>query len=300
MTPRQGHPDYAVDADRGSSSTPAKRARLLDTDAYVERADTRQGLRELDVMTGQMTSLTALEKDRERIFPRDRTAPAGHPRMIRTLPAAGAVRAPLSARQRNARSKNRLATQATMPMAQLRALRGLVTQPELWQGLNDQLSDAVGDVQALPVNDQEHIRRIDRSIQSYERNNDRGHVLYTNVQLPGYINPGNARGFVRNNFKVGERISFDRYSAATHQLHETAAQVPNDLGTVVVFEMQTRRGVYLGRSDKLDNTQHLLPRGLELEVAGVADVSYRAPDGTTGRRLVVQLLDVTAEHREEG
>ena len=79
MTPRQGHPDYAVDADRGSSSTPAKRARLLDTDAYVERADTRQGLRELDVMTGQMTSLTALEKDRERIFPRDRTAPAGHP-----------------------------------------------------------------------------------------------------------------------------------------------------------------------------------------------------------------------------
>ena len=64
---------------------------------------------------------------------------------------------------------------------------------------------------------------------------------------------------------------------------------------MAVFELQTRRGAYLGQSDKKDNTQHLLPRGLEFEVVGVQEASYRSPDGTTGTRMVVQLRDVTPE-----
>lgn len=290
--PRQGHPDYAVDADRGSSRTPTKKARLLDTQVYLDRADTRTGLRDLDVMSGQMPGLTALQKDRERIFPRDRVAAAGHPRTIRTLPASATVRGPLSARQRNARSKTRIATQTTMPLTQLRAQRTLVNSPEQWQSVNDLLSEAVGDVQELPASEQEQIRRIDRSIQAYERRNSRGHVLYTNVQLPGYINPGNVTGFVRNNFAAGDRVAFDRYTAATHQLYETAAQTP-DGGSVVVFEMQTRRGAYLGHSARIDNTQHLLPRGLEFEVAGVETVTFQDRHGSSGQRIVVRLRDVT-------
>ena len=61
------------------------------------------------------------------------------------------------------------------------------------------------------------------------------------------------------------------------------------------FEVQTRRGAYLGQSDKKDNTQHLLPRGMEFEVVGVQEASYRSPDGRTGSRMVVQLRDVTPD-----
>ena len=293
--PRQAHPDYVVDPDRGSSSTPAKRARLVDVDVFDDRADTRAGLRELDQMTMQLPGLTGLQRDRERIIPRDRSAAAGHPRMVRELPAAGTMRGPLSARQRNARRKDRRAAQATMSLAQLRTQRQVVTQPHVWLSLNDELSEVVGDVQSLPDRTQDTIRRMDRSIQAYERHNDRGHVLYTNVQLPGYINPGNVTGFVRKNFEPGDRVAFDRYTAATHQLHETAGQLPNPTGSVVVFELQTRRGAYLGNSDKIDNTGHLLPRGLEFEVQGVENVTYRGPDGHSGRRIVVQLLDVTPD-----
>ena len=35
--------------------------------------------------------------------------------------------------------------------------------------------------------------------------------------------------------------------------------------------------------------------GLEFEVVGVQEASYRSPDGTTGTRMVVQLRDVTPE-----
>ncbi len=182
-----------------------------------------------------------------------------------------------------------------MPLTQLRAQKDLVTRPERWRYLNDQLSAGTGDVQALTEKDQEQVRRVDRAIQSYERHNDRGHVLYSNVRMPYYINHQNLPGFLRNNFGAGDRVAFDRFTHATHQLHETAGYVIDPDGRVAVFELQTRRGAYLGQSDKKDNTQHLLPRGMEFEVVGVQEASYRAPDGSSGTRMVVQLRDVTPE-----
>lgn len=213
--------------------------------------------------------------------------------MLRRLPAKDAVRQPLSARQRNERSKDRLTTQRTMPLAQLREQRDLVSRPDRWRQVNDQLSTHTSDLQAMSPNDQDRVRRVDRAIQSYERHNDRGHVLYSNVRMPWYINHQNLPGFLRNNFAPGDKVSFDRYTAATHQLHETAGHVEDPDGRVAVFEMQTRRGAYLGQSDKRDNTQHLLPRGLQLQVVGVHEASYQARDGTVGTRMVVQLRDVT-------
>ena len=293
--PRNGHPDYVVDPDRGSSSSAIKHARLLDEGEYVDRADTRAGLRGLDAMTEGMAGLNRLQKDRERLFPRGTNAELGDPRMRRQLLAEDELRLPLSARQRNARSKSRLATQRTVPLTQLRAQRDLVTSPTRWRGVNDLLSENTGDVQALPTGDQERVRRIDRSIQAYERRNERGHLLYSNVRMPYYINHQNIEGFLRNNFAPGERVSFDRYTHATHQLHETSGYVNDPDGRVAVFEMQTRRGAYLGQSDKRDNTQHLLPRGMEFEVVGVHEATYRGPDGTSGVRMVVQLRDLTPE-----
>lgn len=293
--PRKGHPDYAVDPDRGSSASPTKNARLVDLDEHQDRAASRTGLRDLDSMTEGMSGLTRMQKDRERLFPRGTTADLGDPRMRRLLPTEGQERAPISSRQRNERSKDRRDTQATMPLTQLRAQKDLVTRPERWRDLNDQLSANTGDIQALSEKNQEQVRRVDRAIQSYERHNDRGHVLYSNVRMPYYINHQNLPGFLRNNFAAGDRVAFDRFTHATHQMHETAGYVDDPDGRVAVFELQTRRGAYLGQSDKKDNTQHLLPRGLEFEVVGVQEASYRSPDGATGTRMVVQLHDVTPE-----
>lgn len=292
---RNGHPDYVVDPDRGSGSTALKRAQLLDVDEHQVRVDTRAGLRDLDAMTEGMTGLNRLQKDRERLFPRDTTADLGDPRMRRQLPQDGDVRQPLSARQRNARSKDRLTTQRSVPLVQMRAQRDLVTQDERWRDINDQLSEHTGDIQEMSDADQTRVRRIDRSIQAYERRNDRGHVLYSNVRMPGYINHQNLPGFLRNNFTPGARVSFDRYTHATHQLHETAGHVSDPDGRVAVFELETRRGAYLGQSDKRDNTQHLLPRGMDFEVVGVHRASYRGPDGATGSRMVVQLRDIAPQ-----
>ena len=75
--PRKGHPDYAVDPDRGSSASPTKNARLVDLDEHQDRAASRSGLRDLDAMTEGMSGLTRMQKDRERLFPRGTTADLG-------------------------------------------------------------------------------------------------------------------------------------------------------------------------------------------------------------------------------
>ncbi len=291
---RQSHPDYAVDPDRGSSSSPAKLAQLLDLPEHQRRAADRAGLHDLDRMTESLPGLNRLQRDRARIYPRETNADLGHPRKRRQLPGDGVTREPLSARQRKERSKARVSSQQTMPLVQLRAQKELVTRPERWRETNDLLSDNIGDVEALPEPDQQRVRRIDRAIQAYERRNDRGHVVYSAVRMPHYINRSNLQGFLQNNFAPGVRVAFDRYSHATHQLHETIGYVNDPDGRVAVFEIETRRGAYLGQSDRRDNTQHLLPRGLELEVVGVQRATYRTPSGATGTRMVVQLLDVTS------
>ena len=60
--PRKGHPDYAVDPDRGSSASPTKNARLVDLDEHQDRAASRSGLRDLDAMTEGMSGLTRMQK----------------------------------------------------------------------------------------------------------------------------------------------------------------------------------------------------------------------------------------------
>lgn len=260
------------------------------------RADTRAGLRDLDAMTEGLPGLNRQQKDRERLMPRATTAELAHPRMQRPLPAAAAVREPFSSRQKKARSKARLTVQDRMPDAQYEAQRRLTTDARRWSQLNDKLSDAIGDMQELSDVDQQSLRRVDRSIQAYEKVNDRGHVIYANVAMPQQINHSNLDGFVAHKFRTGDRLSFDRYTLGTHQLHETTSDAAGDTaGRVAVFEIQTRRGAYLGHSDSRDDTAHLLPRGMHFEVLGTHQASYRTPDGETGTRVVVQLRDTTPE-----
>lgn len=298
--PRRGDPDFIVDSDRGSGSVGAKLADIISPDTADTRESARVGLRDLDAMTEAMPGLSRQQRDRERISPRAATAELGHPRMQRPLPSPEQERIPFSSRQKKARSKTRISVQGNLPAAQYQAQRSLMTSPRRWGELNDALSDNTGDVQALSEAQQQTVRRIDRSIQAYERHNDRGHVVYANVAMPYQINHSNLRGFVEHNFQPGDQISFDRYTAATHQLHETTQYAAGDTaGRVAVFEISTRRGVYLGHSDSQDNTAHLLPRGMALEVVGTHEATWRGPDGSTGTRVVVQLRDITPEPAQQ-
>lgn len=294
--PRRSHPDYVVDPDRGSSTTAAKQAAIVSPGTAGERTETRGGLRDLDAMTEGMPGLNRQQKDRERLAPRATTAELAHPRMQRPLPTAADVREPFSSRQKKARSKTRIDVQGGLPMTQYDAQRRLVTDPAQWGRLNDALSDNVGDLQELDDADQQQLRRVDRSIQAYERSNDRGHVVYANVAMPSQINHTNLQAFIDRNFEPGDRLAFDRYTVGTHQLHETSRHAAGDVaGRVAVFEIQTRRGAYLGHSDSQDDTAHLLPRGMELEVIGTHRATWRDSTGATGARTVVQLRDVTPE-----
>lgn len=290
---RQGTPgDYVVDVDRGSGSVRAKQARAIDADEHTARADDRTGLRDLDAMVEQTPGLNRLQKDRERLAPRATVGELGHPRMQRRAPALDEPRVPISDRQKKARSKTRREVQGSMPATQIGAQRDLVTRPDVWQDVNDQLSEHAGDLQALPERDQEHLRRVDRSIQAYERANDRGHVVYVPVQLPHYINSSNLDGFVKNNFGEGS-FAFDRYTVGTHQLHEAVEGYPG--GGMAYLEIPTRRGAYLGRSDRMDNTKHLLPRSMTGEYVGAGRVSYTDRQGKRGSVMVIQARDTTPE-----
>ncbi|WP_217631145.1 hypothetical protein [Modestobacter sp. DSM 44400] len=211
--------------------------------------------------------------------------------MERGLPEPDAIRVPLSSRQRKARSVSKRAAQDRLPATQFTATEALISRPERWSELNDALSDAAGDIQALDEGQRRSIQRIDRAVQAFERANDRGHVIYSNVRMPQVINRSNLEGFVRNNFPTGTIVNFDRFTAGAHTMHEIETDAaPEDRS--VVFEMQTRRGAYLGQSDSVDNTYHLLPRGMRLRVAGSHQARYRRPDGTLGSRHVVQLVDL--------
>lgn len=292
-------PDYVVDPDRGSGTQTAKLADFVDVDLHGLRASSRAGLRDLDAMVESMPGLTRARRDKERNMPRDTLAELRHQRMQRTLPGPGDVRIPMSGRQRSQRRLARSTTEAHLPVIQLDATHDLVADKRQWHQLNDALSEHASDMVNLSEAQQTQIRRVDRAIQAYERHNDRGHVIYSNVELPGWINHSNHDGFVRNNFKPGQVIEFDRYTVGTHQMHETTAMTDARPDQMVVLEMQTRRGAYLGQSDKKDNTEHLLPRGMRFEVVDVHEADHRDRKGVLRRHTVIQMRDITIEGNPE-
>lgn len=294
---RKSDPDYNVDPDRGSAGAGAKVAEFMDKPAYADRAETRAGARELDSMIEGMPGLTRQQRDRERATPRGAAADIGHPAMERQLPSPDTVRAPLSSRQRKARSVTKRSTQDRVPNTQHEAVMVMITDDTAWRRTNDLLSENVGDVQQLEERDRVHVQRFDRAIQAFEQNNNRGHVVYANVEMPPMINTSSLEGFVRNNFVAGDVLEFDRYTGGAHTMHEVeTSQAPH---RTAVFEIQTRRGLYLGRSDSVDDTTHVLPRGVRFKIAGTHLARYQRPDGSYGRRQVIQLVDVAETEQGE-
>lgn len=293
-------PDGAValEVDRDAAPVGLKRAGYLDAERFTDRQDQRRGLVELDAMTEQMSGLTRAQKDKERAFPREQNQPLAHPVMQRALPGPDEPRLPFSSRQKKARSRARYAAAADLPRSQAVAQKKLMTTPAVWDRINAQLAEHVGDPEALSPKDRKLVKQIDRSIQTAERHNDRGHVVYTNVEMPSAINHSNIDAWASRTFTAGSVVAFDRYTVGTHQLHETSAIQGDSVQRTLACEIQTRRGAYLGHSDSMDDTTHLLPRGMRLQIVGVSRVEYRTPDGAGGERLVLQLRDATPDTTE--
>lgn len=291
---RSADPDgYVLETGRrGAADLTATGAALVDPGEFGAREETRAGARDLDRRLEAMPGLTRQRRDRERAMPRDVTAAAGHPRTVRELPEPDSVRRPLSDRQRRMRSADKRAAQDAMPDTQYRALGQLVTDPAHRTRLNNALSDAAGDVQELPDAYRTAVQRTDRAIAQYEHANTRGHVVYANLEMPDAVPAGHTLRVLREYFQPGTVISFDRFTGAAHQLHEI--EPAHDPGGVPAFEIQTRRGIYLGRSRSADDTTHVLPRGLRTSVVSVHEAAYLRPDGTRGTRPVIQLIDLDA------
>lgn len=286
---------YPVDPDRlGGGSLVEKTAAWSTQSEYDERAAERAGLRDLDSQVEALPGMTRQQRDLNRAGPRATSQDVPDERMRRKLPEAGQIREPLSSRQRKARSAAKQQAQDLMPRTQKVAIQDLVQDRTKWTQLNDRLSEAAGDVDNLDENHRAAIQRTDRAIQSFERSNDRGHVVYTNVKLPPGVNSGNIGAFLSGRFSEGDFVEFDRYTAGTHCLHELDAGTTKPHRTAV-FEIQTRRGAYLGRSDSLDDTRHLLPRSMRFRIAGIHSAVYQRPDGITGERRIIQLIDTEEE-----
>ncbi|MFA3899562.1 hypothetical protein ACKAMS_29985 [Rhodococcus sp. 5A-K4] len=279
------------DPDRGESDIATrKEGALISEHAYSTRADIRSGARELDHATENLPGLTRASRDLNRAYPRPTPAPIENHRLRRELPAAIELRRSLSARQKNARSATKRQVLDSMPQAQYNALSALTSDPNAWKETNNALSAVAGDAVELDDSRRKQVQRVDRAIQRYERESGRGHLVYTSVSVPhAVVNPADLPATLQ----PGTVLSFDRFTAATHSLHELDSTTrPTD----VVFEISTERGMYYGQSSRMNNSHHLLPRGIQLDVVGAHFVPYERPGQQPGERLVVQLTD----HRPEG
>ena len=284
-----GPPAARLDPEAGTSTTPAaKPAGYRPAATYDDRAQERDSARELDRMV-EDSQFTRARKDLERAFPRT-TVPEVSDRKRRELPIPDSIRQPPSSRQRKARSVNKHRAQSSLPKVGYAAVQDLVGDPDRWAAVGEALSAARGDAQHLDKKMRSQVQRVDRAIQTAERFNDRGHILYCAVTLPHPV-PQQAVN-LPSTLQPGSRLDFDRHTMATHAVHELDATLGE---RDVVFEIDTDRGMYLGRSDSADDTAHLLPRGMRLEVVTCGEGRYRRPDGSIGRRMIVQLRDITED-----
>lgn len=298
---RRATPEPVVlDVERGHGETPGvKQAALVPEAIDSGRETQRSRVRGLDEAREAMVGATRQRRDRDRSVPRGVAGEVPDARMVRGLPDPGEIREPMSARQRNARSSHKRRVQDELPTTQLDAVRGVVTDSARWAETNRALSRAAGDVQRLPAAQRAAVQRVDRAVQAYERGNDRGHRVYTTVRMPGSVSPQALSGYVERHLPVGRVVTFDGFVLGAHTVHELdGGGGDGDRERSTVFEIQSRRGMYLGGSNRVDNTAHLLPRGMRLRVAGSHTASYRRPDGTLGTRQVVSLTDVDDDTKE--
>jgi len=289
-TPRPNREPVVFDVEGGViSSRDLKAAREVAESAMTEREFTRLANRIADEARDEDSGLTRATRDRDRATPRD-VSHVESPRLRGELPAEGEFRHPLSARQRKIRSatKNQVINRA--PATQREAVRTLLTNddPAEWRRINGALHYAAGDVQKLDDKDRATVQRLDRVIQSYEQANDRTHTVYVAVKLPDTHRDISSPRELPPNLSPGAKVTFDQFTIARHSLHEVPGA---DSDRYLTFELTTSRGMYFGHSDSVEDTTHVLPRGISGEIAAAESAPYDNGRGGWATRLVLQLRE---------
>jgi hypothetical protein len=277
-----------VDVEGGViSARDVKAAREVAADAMTEREFQRLANQITDQARDEDSSLTRAARDRDRATPRD-VSHVDSDRLRGELPAREEFRETLSGRQRKIRSTVKNQVMASAPASQHQAIRSMLTDedPGEWRRINETLHRSAGDAQQLADSDRAKVQRLDRAIQSYERLNDRTHRVYVAVRLPDTHRDVAKPEDVPANLQPGATIAFDQFTLTRHNLHESPG---HDSSRHVVFEIVTSRGMYLGRSDSVEDTTHLLPRGMQFDVLSAEHVAYATRSGGFNERVVLQL-----------
>ncbi|ANE83476.1 hypothetical protein A7U43_28620 (plasmid) [Mycobacterium adipatum] len=279
----------AVDVEGGAiGARDVKAAREVAEDAMTERSFQRLANQITDELRDEDTALTRAARDRDRATPRDVSHASG--RLRGDLPAREEFREILSGRQRKIRSTVKNQVMASAPASQHAAINSMLSSedPTEWRRINERLHLAAGDAQQLVDTDRAKVQRLDRAIQSYERLNDRTHRVYVAVRLPDNHGDITKPSDLPTSLQPGASVAFDQFTLTRHNLHETPG---HDSSRYVVFEVVTSRGMYLGRSDSVEDTAHLLPRGMQFDVASAEHVAYATRSGGFNERVVLQLRE---------
>ncbi len=288
-TARPNRESTVVDVEGGViSARDIKTAREVAESAMSDREFTRLANRILDEARDDDSSLTRATRDRDRATPRD-VSHVDSERLRGELPAVDQFRRALSGRQRKLRSAAKNRVIAAAPASQRQAIRSMLIDedPDEWRRINGALHQAGGDVQQLDERDRVKVQRLDRVIQSYERENDRTHTVYVAVKLPDTHGDITDIDNLPANLRPGATVAFDQFTIARHSIHETPG---HDSGRYLMFEMATSRGMYFGHSDSVEDTTHLLPRGMPFEVVSAGYAVYENGD-SYGTRLILQLRE---------
>ncbi|MFW0154015.1 hypothetical protein ACNUDN_30095 [Mycobacterium sp. smrl_JER01] len=291
-TARPNREPTVVDVEGGViSARDIKVAREVVESAMDDRDFLRLANRIIDEARDSDTSLTRATRDRDRATPRD-VSHVDSPRLRTQPPATSQFRRPLTGRQRKIRSATKNRVLDTAPASQRKAARDMLVQedPAQWRRINGALHYAAGDVHQLDEKDRAQVQRLDRLIQSYERENDRTHTVYVSVKLPDTHPSVRGPLDLPSTLQPGAKVAFDQFTIARHSMHETHG---HDSDRHVVLEVTTSRGMYFGHSDTVEDTTHILPRGMNLRVHTVGQALYHI-DGGHGTRLVAQLSEETS------
>lgn len=282
----------ALQVDQRAGSRQSKMADLVSGQVALSNLDNREGLRDLDSWVEQNRHATRAQKDAERNFARDTTAPLGHPKKDRRLLEPDAVRTNFSQRQRLQRLHAETGVLDSVSQEQFTAISSMVQDRQSWRDLNGALAETRGNLYEVDDEQKAKIQAVDQVIQEYEKSSDRGHRVYMNVTLPRGINSSNMEGFLKHYMPEGSGVDFDQFSAGSHNLSE----ISDNVGPrTVALEIHTRRGMFIGEPGDSHSNGHLLPRGLHLEVADIHEATYQRDDGTRGRRTLIQLVDPAAD-----
>lgn len=282
-------PIVNFDVEGGTmSERDVKAAREVSAEVMSDRDFHRLANRMIDEARDGDSSRTRAARDRDRATPRD-VSSVDSIRLRASLPPADDFRRMMSGRQRKLRSAIKNQVMAAAPATQHRAVRTMLTDDDRteWSRINRALHTAAGDAQKIGEADRVTVQRLDRMIQSYEALNDRDHKVYVAVSLPDTVSDVKGPRDLPLTVRPGATLDFDQFTVAKHNLHETPG---HDSARHVVFEIVTSRGAYLGRSDSIEDTTHVLPRGMQMEVVAAEYLTYATPSGY-GERLVVQLRE---------